>query len=197
LLTLILTAPIATAAASGVSPADRLDRFRELAGRIDPAVGGPLAEVYALLDGEIVESLAGGGVFASPAFLRERLEAFADAWGGLSVHLLPLERTTVAAFSFTELSHGSSVRVYGRTRGGAVLVEALAEDGWPIVRPLPSDGARASRFLVTWEGAPTADGAFPALRGRARRGAGVRDVEVLCAVSRGPDRAGMWSRVVR
>jgi hypothetical protein len=163
LLAVALLAPVSTAPAMGISPADRLDRFRELAGRIDPGVGGPLGEVYALLDGEVVESLAGGGVFASPAFVRERLEAFAEAWGGLSISLLALERSTVAAFSFTELPHGSTVRVYGRTPGGAVLRAALAEDGWPIVQSLPPGGAGARQFLVTWEGTPASDGTRPLL----------------------------------
>jgi hypothetical protein len=148
--------PVAAARSS-----DRLDRFRELASEIDPAVGGPLAEVYALLDGEIVESLAGGGVFASPAFLQDRLEAFTEVWGGLSVRLLSLARATVAAVSFTELPQGSTVRIYGRTGGEPALLTALTGDGWPVLRPLPATRAGARQFLVTWEGAATANGARP------------------------------------
>jgi hypothetical protein len=147
--------------ATAAPPADRLDRFRELAKGIDPSVGGSLVEVYALIDGEIVESLASGGLFASPAFLRDRLEAFAEAWGGLSVRLLPLAHAMVAVLSFTELPQGSTVRVYGRKGSGAVLLTALDEDGWPSVRPLPPDRTGARQFLVTWDGTQAADGARP------------------------------------
>lgn len=158
----MLLAVISTHVAAAAGPADRLDRFRELAKGIDPSVGGPLAEIYALLDGEIVESLTSGGVFASPAFLQDRLEAFAETWGGLAVRLLPLARTTVAAFSFTELPQGSTVRVYGRGRGKpALLLTAFEDAGWPVLRPLPQTLNGARQFLVTWEGAPAADGARP------------------------------------
>ncbi len=133
--TLLAVASAHSAGAAG--PADRLDRFRELATGIDPSVGGSLVEVYALLDGEVVESLTGGGVFASPAFLQDRLEAFAEAWGGLAVRLLPLARTMVAAFSFTELPQGSTVRVYGRGSGQPILLTAFEDAGWPVLRPLP------------------------------------------------------------
>ncbi len=159
LLGAMLLAAIGPASAGG--SVDRLDRFREVAKGIDPSVGGSLVEVYALLDGEIVESLAGGGVFASPAFLQDRLEAFTEAWGGLSVRLLPLARAMVAAFSFTELPRGSTVRVYGRSGGEAALLTAFEEEGWPVLRPLPSTRNGARQFLVTWDGAPAADGARP------------------------------------
>lgn len=144
--------------AGAAGPADRLDRFRELARDIDYATGGPLAEVYALLDGEVVESLDSGGVFASPEFLRERLEAFAETWGGLAVRLLPLARTTVAAFSFTELPRGSTVRAYGPGGSRAGLVTVFEGPGWPALRALPDGRGRARQFLVTWDGAPGPDG---------------------------------------
>ena len=67
---------------------DRLDRFRELAasrlalGQILEADAPDEAyrEIYAVLDDEIVESLASGGPYASLAFLQDRLDSFADAW---------------------------------------------------------------------------------------------------------------------
>ena len=75
---------------------DRLDRFRELAasrlGLVqildtdDPAEA--FREIYALLDDEIVESLASGGPFASVEFLQDRLDTFAEAWGGASLRLV-------------------------------------------------------------------------------------------------------------
>jgi hypothetical protein len=156
-----LLALVSTHSAGAAGPADRLDRFRALTKGMDPSVSGSLVEVYALLDGEIVESLTSGGVFASPAFLQDRLEAFADAWGGLAVRVLPLARTMVAAFSFTELPQGSTVRVYGRGRGQPILLTAFEDAGWPVLRPLPPSPNGSRQFLVTWEGAPAADGARP------------------------------------
>ena len=35
----------------------------------------------------------------------------------------------------------------------------LAEDGWPVVRPLPPGPMRARQLLVLWEGSPGGDGA--------------------------------------
>jgi len=140
---------------AAAAPADRLDRFRELTASIDPSQDDALREIYALLDGEIAESLAGGGVFASPSFLAERLEAFTETWGGLTARLLPLERALAAAFSFTEWPRGSTVRVYARDGGSAPLA-VLAEEGRPQMRALPGP-AGARQILVLWEGAPAAD----------------------------------------
>lgn len=159
----VLTGGAPGAALAAAPSADRLDRFRELALAIEPSSGGSLAEVYALFDGEVVESLAGGGPFASPAFLEDRLEAFAEAWGGLAVRVLPLARATVAAFSFTELPRGSAVRVYGKREGRAVLLATLVGEGWPVLQPLPRSRAGPAQFLVTWEG-PPASGAVRPLR---------------------------------
>lgn len=154
----LLVAPVSPPA-QAAAPPDRLDRFRELTTGIDPSEDRVLGEVYALLDGEIAESLAGGGVFASPEFVGERLEAFAETWGGLTARLLPLERTMAAAFSFTELPRGSTVRFYARSGGRSVPLTVLAEDGWPHVRPLPPGPRGVRQILVVWEGPPAPDGA--------------------------------------
>src|SRR5262245_27556525 len=137
---------------------DRLDRFREIAPGLGPSSMDSLTEVYALIDGEVAESLASGGPFASLAFLQDRLEAFAEAWGGLSLRILALERSVVAAFSFTELPRGSTVRVYQRRGDGPVPLQALAGEGWPVLRVLPRSREGASQLLLTWEGAPGPDG---------------------------------------
>src|SRR5262245_48406272 len=140
---------------------DRLDRFREIAPGLGPSSMDSLAEVYALIDGEVAESLASGGPFASPGFLQDRLEAFAEAWGGLSLRIVALERAIVAAFSFTELPRGSSVRIYQRRGDGTVPPQALGGDGWPVLRALPRTREGASQILLTWEGALGPDGARP------------------------------------
>jgi hypothetical protein len=149
------------AAGAPATAEDRLDRFRELARALDGSDADAPAAASALLDAEIVDNLAAGGVFAAPAFLEERLDAFVAAWGGLAVRVLPLERATVVALSFTELPRGSTVRVYGRRHGTPVLLTALAAEGWPAVWSLPQAGTGAGQFLVAWEGPPTSDGARP------------------------------------
>src|SRR2546427_6933233 len=88
-LVLAALAGLGGAAVGAAGVPDRLDRFRELAlaRQARAQTGGELTadayrEMYALLDEEIVESLASGGPFASPGFLQERLDAFGDVWGG-------------------------------------------------------------------------------------------------------------------
>lgn len=155
---------VATRAAGG-GAADRLDRFRVLAtSRLmaadlgDPA-GADAAhrEVLALLDEEIVESLASGGPFAAPAFLQDRLDGFAEAWGGASLRLVRVGDLTVGAFQLGDGPGASSVRVYGAPRGEPQLVGVLARDGRPTVHVVPPAGGVAA-FVVVWEGAPSGRG---------------------------------------
>src|SRR5258708_39070297 len=89
LVTIAATGTLAATRAWTGSAPDRLERFRELAA--SRLALGDLAEpdnpaeayrdIYALLDDEIVDSLASGGVFASPEFLQDRLAAVGAAWG--------------------------------------------------------------------------------------------------------------------
>jgi hypothetical protein len=145
---------------------DRLDRFRELAAsRLSPAQiidgGGdvdPYREIDTLLDEEIVESLASGGVFASTGFLQDRLDAFGEAWGGAVIRLVRLGRLLVAAVQLSEAPRGNSVRIYGRLRDEAALLTTLEREGRPTVHPLPPAPGGAAQFLVVWEGAPTGRG---------------------------------------
>ena len=120
LVTLGATSTLAATRAGTGGASDRLERFRELAssrlalGDLDP--DNPTEayrDIYALLDDEIVESLASGGVFASSEFLQDRLDAFGDAWGGAQFRLTRLGRLVVGAFRLTEAGGGNSVRVYG------------------------------------------------------------------------------------
>jgi hypothetical protein len=160
---------------------DRLDRFRELAAsRLGLAqiltTDSPIdayREIYALLDDEIVESLASGGPFASLAFLQDRLDTFADAWGGATLNLVRAGDVMVGAFVLDERSAANSVRVYGRLPGeGAALLTAFYREGRPTVYGLP--GARDAAFVVVWEGMPSGWGTRPLRVELLRRdGAGV------------------------
>ena len=117
---LVLLAGVGDAALGASGVPDRLDRFRELAlTRQSRAETGaePTAdayrEMYALLDEEIVESLASGGPFASPGFLQDRLDAFGDAWGGAMLGVVGVDRLVVGAFQLADAPGVSTVRVYG------------------------------------------------------------------------------------
>jgi hypothetical protein len=151
------------------SASDRLDRFRALAATrltlADVADRERAAEAYrevlALLDEEIVDSLASGSFFASPAFLQDRLDGFADAWGGASLRLTRIGALTVGAFHLGDGGGAGSVRVYGAPRGEAQLLTALQRTARPSVHTLSPGPAGTAQFAVVWEGEPTGRGTRP------------------------------------
>jgi hypothetical protein len=158
----------ATGRAGAGDRTDRLDQFRALAASrlalaqvldVD-APADAFREIYALLDDEIVESLASGGPFASLAFLQDRLDTFADVWGGASLRLVRAGGLLLGAFVLDERSAGNSVRVYGRLGAeGPALLGALYREGRPTVSVLP--GASEGAFLASWEGASSGWGTRP------------------------------------
>jgi hypothetical protein len=166
-----LTIALVGLAAAGPTVAadrgDRLDRFRELAASrlglsqilTTESPAEAYREIYALLDDEIVESLASGGPFASLAFLQDRLDTFADAWGGATLHMMRAGDVMIGAFVLDERSAGNSVRVYGRVPGdGAAMLRALYREGRPTIYTLP--GSREA-VIVTWEGMASGWGTRP------------------------------------
>jgi hypothetical protein len=160
---LLLDTSVVTAADRG----DRLDRFRELAAsrlalaQIDADTpADAYREIYAVFDDEIVESLASGGPFASLEFLQDRLDGFADVWGGAVLRVVRAGGLLVGAFVLDERSAGNSVRVYGRLAGeGPALLTALSREGRPSISVLP--GSRDGAFVVAWEGTPAGWGTRP------------------------------------
>ena len=157
-----LLAPVLLSALS-VSAAqhDRLERFRTLAAARLTLVGTDdgeraqeaLREIYAILDEEIVESLQSGSVFTSLPFLQDRLDGFADAWGGASFRLRRFGRMTVGTFQLVEGGPGNSVRVYAEAHGEAQLQHAFVRDGQPALYPLGAGGLTPA-LIVAWEGWP-------------------------------------------
>jgi hypothetical protein len=152
------------AAATG----DRLERFRELAASrlalaqiLDAeAPAEAYREIYAVLDDEIVESLASGGPFASLAFLQDRLDSFAEAWGGATLRLTRAGGLFVGAFVLDDRSAGNSIRVYGRLTGDEpALLTAFYHEGRPTVTVPP--GVRDGAFVVAWEGLASGWGTRP------------------------------------
>lgn len=178
---------LAVAVPGAAGQTDRLDRFRDLAIRHLGAaqvaesedVEHAYLEIWALLDEEIVESLASGGVFASLAFLQDRLDGFADAWGGAALRLTRVGVLTVGAFQLGDGAAGASVRVYGRAGDHATLLAALQRGGRPSVYGLPAPAGGGAQFLAAWEGAPT--------------GRGTRALHVDLLRQRGQDVAVAWS----
>lgn len=160
LLAMLLAAP-----GESASVGDRLDRFRALAAgalslaQLVQAEGLTDAhrEIYALLDEEIVESLASGGVFASTAFLQDRLDAFGEAWGGAAIRLLDAGPVLVGSFQLLgDAAFGNSVRVYGRLHDEPALLRAFYRSGRPSVHRLP--GGPVPHLLVIWDGPPSGRG---------------------------------------
>jgi hypothetical protein len=161
-----LLAALIAAGAGAASPAgDRLERFRALAAsglsvahilQVD-GLTDTHREIYALLDEEIVESLASGGVFASTAFLQDRLDAFGEAWGGAAIRIAQAGPVLVGSFQLLgDAAVGNSVRVYGRLRDEAALLAAFHRPGRPVVYPLPGSGA--PHLLLVWDGPPSGRG---------------------------------------
>ena len=180
---------VAASATAGPHP-DRLERFRELASdRLSAAqvldaslVAEAYREAYALLDGEIVESLGSGSIFASTAFLQDRLDAFSDAWGGATVRIVRLGALTVGVFQLGDRTLGNSVRVYGSLRDQAALLTTFARDGRPAVHQLPAP-AGGIQFLVAWDGTASERGNRPVQLEVARQqGDGVRVVWTTATV---------------
>ncbi len=161
--------PSAASPAAAGAPADRLDRFRELArtqlGAADTlgpeGAASVYREIYGLLDREIVESLESGGVFASEGFLQERLDAFNEAWGGAMLQVVKTGHLVVGAFRLADATEGNSVRVYGGDRGESALLGAIHRAGNPRLYPMPPARGGEPQFLVAWEAARSGRGTTP------------------------------------
>jgi hypothetical protein len=175
---------VATAEAGG--SLDRLERFRDLAGnrlatlQLDASLrpGDDEREIYALLDEEIVQNLAAGGLFASAGFLQDRLDGFAEAWGGAAFRALRVGPRAVVA-SYLGDGGANSVRVYGPLGGEAALLGAVRREGRPVLPALPSAPRGSAQFLVAWEGAAS--------------GRGTRELRLEVVRLRGDDVTVGWS----
>lgn len=149
-------------AGAGSDAPERLERFRRLAatglGALELSGHDPseelLREIYGILDDEIAESLRSGGLFASQAFLQDRLDAFNEAWGGTAFRILALPGSDlmVGAFQLSPKGSGNSIRIYRQSGSGAGLVSAIHREGVPLLREMPTTRAGDPQFLAAWVG---------------------------------------------
>ena len=112
---------------------DRLERFRALAREQLAAAGDPaererlVGQLYELVDAEVLDSLHGGGPFASPAFIRERLDTMMEAWGGVTLRVVrpPVpsgrEPLTVGLYTLGGPDGSGALRLYSGAGPGATL----------------------------------------------------------------------------
>lgn len=155
---------------------DRLSRFRELSHLLSDAGDAPvpvdpdaaLAEMFALVDDEILENLKTGEPFASPAFIQERLDAFMAAWGGAAFRVHRAGRATdspsltVGVFTVPGSAPRGSLRGYGRTATGEWSVLATStHDGVPELHPWPAGRDGTARIAVSWLGPGSGTGGRP------------------------------------
>jgi hypothetical protein len=184
-LAMLGAAALVTDRPDAAGPLDRLDQFRTLARARSLGNGAPdgapdaYREMYALLDEEIVESLATGGLYASTGFLQDRLDAFGEAWGAAAVDVVPVGRLMVGAFQMSDAPGVNSVRVYGRLGGEAALLATLSREGRPTVYPWVAAPGGAAQFVTAWEGPAT--------------GRGVRSLRLDLVRQYGDDLRVVWS----
>lgn len=171
LATLLLTA-VAVCAVPAAAPAaaqiDRLETFRTLAGALGAAPGeAAVAALYTLVDEEILDNLQSGGLFSSPEFVGERLEAFNAAWGGARFRVLRLGRDdgpralTVGLYGLSGMDGPGSVRIFTGVGPDATLARTITHEGAPEAYPWPATRARDPQLALSWFGAPDGVGRRP------------------------------------
>src|SRR5262252_10576402 len=121
------------------APIDRLEQFKQLAHQyvdaLDPAAESRLLDaLFALADAEVTDNLRSGGPFASIAFIRERLEAFGEEWGGVSFTVSDLpgparDSTMLGLFTVTRGEPRGSLRIYEGAAGAASVRTTRTQEG--------------------------------------------------------------------
>jgi hypothetical protein len=160
---------LAGVAAPGPAPAaDRLEHFRAVA-RERLAVDGAdrdraVGELYEVVDAEVLDSLRGDEPFSSLVFIRERLDAMMESWGGATLRVLRVPGAgsrvplTLGLYSLTGVEGSGSLRVYAGAGAGAALAASSTHDGLLDARVWPAGPDRVARVFAVWSGAPAAHG---------------------------------------
>jgi hypothetical protein len=159
--------------APAVPAQDRLERFRTVAReQLATAVDAPereraMHELYELVDAEVLDSLRGDEPFASLVFIRERLDALMEAWGGATLRVVRIPAVagrgpiTVGLYSLTGIEGSGSLRLYAGTGPGAALAASSTQDGLLEAQVWPAGPDRVPRVLAVWSGPPAAHGVRP------------------------------------
>src|SRR5260370_13359577 len=173
------------AATAPAGAQDRLERFRAVA-REQLAVAADAAEreravsqLYELVDGEVLDSLHGEEPFSSLVFIRDRLDAMMEAWGGATLRVLRIPAAgargpvTVGLYSLTGVEGSGSLRLYAGSGPSATLAAASTHDGLLVAQVVPAGPDRVARVLALWSRPPAVQ-AVRALRAQlwASRGDG-------------------------
>ena len=153
----------------GAAP-DRLDRFRAVAreqlmtATEAPARERAVRDLYELVDAEVLDSLRGDEPFSSVVFIRERLDALMDAWGGATLRVVRIPAAgrrvsvTVGLYSLVGVEGSGSLRLFVGSGPGAALAAASTHDGLLDAQVWPAGPDRVVRVLALWGGPPTAHG---------------------------------------
>jgi len=152
------------------STQDRLERFRTI-GRERLAVATDdaertraVGELYELVDAEVLDSLHGEEPFSSPEFIRDRLDAMTEAWGGATLKVIRVPGAsgrvplTVGLYSVAGVEGSGSLRLYAGTGPAASLAASSTHDGLLDAQVWPAGADRVARVLALWSGAPAAHG---------------------------------------
>jgi hypothetical protein len=168
-LAMALLVGVTVAAPAGAQ--DRLERFRavareQLASATDAAERErAVGELYELVDAEVLDSLRGEEPFSSLVFIRDRLDAMMEAWGGATLRVLRVPAAgrrgpiTVGLYSLTGVDGSGSLRFYVGTGAGAALAGASTHDGLLDAQVWPAGADRVVRVMALWSGPPAAQGA--------------------------------------
>ena len=149
---------------------DRLERFRAVAReRLAVAADGAdreraIGELYEVVDAEVLDSLRGEEPFSSLVFIRERLDAMMESWGGATLRVLRIPGEgrraplTLGLYSLTGVEGSGSLRVYAGTGAAAALAASSTQDGLLDARVWPGGPDRVARVFAVWSGPPAAHG---------------------------------------
>jgi hypothetical protein len=156
--------------ASPAGAEDRLERFRavareQLASATDAAERERAAGLlYELVDAEVLDSLRGEEPFSSLVFIRERLDAMMEAWGGATLRVLRVPAAgrrgpiTIGLYSLTGVEGTGSLRFYTGTGAAAARAGAATHDGLLDAQVWPAGPDRVVRVMALWSGPPAALG---------------------------------------
>jgi hypothetical protein len=157
-LAAVLLAGVAAPAPAG----DRLEHFRAVARDRLAADGADreraIGELYEVVDAEVLDSLRGEEPFSSLVFIRERLDAMMESWGGATLRVLRIPGAgnrgplTLGLYSLTGVEGSGSLRVYAGTGAGAALAASSTHDGLLDARVWPASPDRAARVFAVWSG---------------------------------------------